>query len=216
VIPVPASLLAFRGEQAAAALGGGAAVGAAAAGGSAGIAAKAAAVAAAVTVAGGVGYTAGKDRLPVVHGQAAPPAQAAAKPLARQAGVVSAARRAVVRRSAPVLPAQARRSKPRPVAAHEPATTKPQAVAKATRKAEKVAVRTGGPERATEPLRAKPQKAAPEKATSQRPMHEPKPKQVKPPRRERPAKPEAKVQAAAVPPGLEKKLLEPKPEKTKS
>jgi RNA polymerase sigma factor (sigma-70 family) len=218
VIPVPASLLAFRGEQAAAAIGGGAAVGAAAAGGSAGIAAKAAAVAAAVTVAGGVGYTAGKDRLPVVHRQAASPAQAAPKPLTRQAGVVSAARRPVVRRPVPVLPAQARKPKPRPVTAKEPASTKPQAVVKATRKAEKVAVRTRGPERATGPLRATPQKAAPEKATPQRPVHEPKPKQMKPkpPRRERPAKPDAKAQVPAVPPGLERKLLEPKPEKTKS
>jgi RNA polymerase sigma-70 factor (ECF subfamily) len=216
VIPVPASLLAFRGEQAAAALGGGAAVGAAAAGGSAGIAAKAAAVAAAVTVAGGVGYTAGKDRLPVVHRQASPPAQAAPKPLTRPAGVASAVRSAVVRRPAPVAPAQTRKPKPRPVMAHKSARTKPQAVVKATRKPEKVAVRTGGPERATEPPRAKPQRAAPEKATPQRPVHESKPKQVKPPRRERPARPEAKVQVPAVPPGLEKKLLEPKPEKTKS
>jgi RNA polymerase sigma factor (sigma-70 family) len=236
VIPVPASLLAFRGEQAAAALGGGAAVGAVAAGGSAGIAAKAAAVAAAVTVAGGVGYTAGKDRLPVVHRQAAQPAQAAPKPLVRQAGVVSAARRPVVRRPATVPRAQTRRPKARPVMAHRPARSKPQAVVKATRKAEKVAVRTGGPKRATKPLKAKatprkaapekatpekaapekatPRKAAPEKATPQRPVHEPKPKQGIPPKRERPA--QAKVGMAAVQPGLEKKLLDPKPEKTKS
>ena len=159
VIPVPASLLAFRGEQAAAAIGGGAAVGAAAAGGSVGIAAKAAAVAAAVTIAGGVGYTAGKDRLPVVHRQAASPAQAAQKPLTRQARVVSAARPPVVRRQSPVPPGRTRKSKPPAVTAHRSPRIKPQAVAKATRKAEKVAVRTGRPERATEPLKAKPQKA---------------------------------------------------------
>ena len=196
VIPVPASLLAFRGEQAAAAIGGGAAVGAAAAGGSAGIAAKAAAVAAAVTVAGGVGYTAGKDRLPVVHRQAASPAQAAPKPLTRQAGVVSAARRPVVRRPVPVPPAQARKPKPRPVTAHEPASDQ----AASGREGDS---QGGEGRRAHRWARARDRAAEGDAAEGRRPearrtpasgpVHEPKPKRVKPPRRERPAKPEAKV-----------------------
>jgi RNA polymerase sigma-70 factor (ECF subfamily) len=56
IIPIPASLLSFRGEQAAAAVGG-LSTGAAVTGGSVGVAAKAAAIVAAVTVAGGVGAT---------------------------------------------------------------------------------------------------------------------------------------------------------------
>jgi RNA polymerase sigma factor (sigma-70 family) len=60
VMPIPASLFLFRGEQAAAAagLGGAAAAGAGGAGVGTGLLAKAAAVTAAATVAGGVGYQA--------------------------------------------------------------------------------------------------------------------------------------------------------------
>ena len=69
IMPVPASLFLFRGEPAAAALGGSslAAGGSAAAGGGAvaGLVAKAAAVTAAAAVAGGVGYSVTKDPLAV-------------------------------------------------------------------------------------------------------------------------------------------------------
>jgi RNA polymerase sigma factor (sigma-70 family) len=220
VIPIPASLLVFRGEQAAAAIGGSAAVSAAAVGGSAGIAAKAAAVAAAVTVAGGVGYTAGKDHLPVVSHEAAPPAQAAAPAqLVTQKTAVASAPRRVVR--APIArSARAHTPKPKPTRAapvHKPVKAKPHAVTKAIRKAEKQAARPERPRPATKPLKAKPQRVA--TPTRSRRVHEPKPKTPKTPSpAARPVTPVAKAkppQVPAVPPGLEKKLVEPKPEKAK-
>jgi RNA polymerase sigma factor (sigma-70 family) len=221
VIPIPASLLVFRGEQAAAAVGGSAAVSAAAVGGTAGIAAKAAAVAAAVTVAGGVGYTAGKDHLPVVRHQEAPPVQAAAapaQPVTRRTAVASAPRRIV---RAPVArPSRVHTPKPKPartVPAHEPVKAKPQKVTKAIRKAEKPAARPVRPRPTTKPVKANPQRATP---TRSRPVHEAKPKKPKTTARAAPAvNSKAKVkppQAPAVPPGLDKKLVEPKPEKTKA
>ena len=228
VIPVPASLLVFRGEQAAAAIGGGTAVGAAAAGGSVGIAAKAAAVAAAVTVASGVGYTAGTDRLPVVQGkEPSPPRAAAAKPTRRSAVPVAATARIDVGSKAPGV--QLRKSKTTPKLVvpktDQPKKTGParaNAAAHAERKAAKLADRPARPVHA-----ASAQKAPPPKAgipTRKRPAHEPNPKAQKKPEKPKPVRPEkpeppagaGAVQAPTVPPGLEKKLLdESKPEKTK-
>jgi RNA polymerase sigma factor (sigma-70 family) len=216
VIPVPASLLVFRGEQAAAALGGSAAVGAAAAGGS-GIAVKAAAVAAAVTVAGGVGYTAGTDRLPVVHGKESQAPQAALAPAAGKAdpvgaplGVVAPSRTAVAGEQ------ESERTHGRPPA-QKSVKTKPNAAANASRKAARIAARPLRRERATPPLRPERQKATP---TRRRPVHDPQPREArKPPTKpDRPAKAEPPIRAPqlpVLPPGLEKKLLEPRPEKTK-
>jgi RNA polymerase sigma-70 factor (ECF subfamily) len=230
VIPVPASLLVFRGEQAAAAVGGSAAVGSAAAvGGSAGIAAKVAAVAAAVTVVGGVGYTAGKDHLPVARGHdAAGPALAAAAPAARVAdktAVVSAPRRVVHAPIPAAVHVQRPKAKPAPTShARGPAKAKSQAVAKAkaTRKAEKIPARPERSHPATKPVQAKSQRATP---TRRRPVHEPKPNEPtkRPTTAKRAVKPAPKAELppapavvpAVVPPGLEKKLLEPKPEKSK-
>jgi len=227
VIPVPASLLVFRGEQAAAAVGGSAAVGSAAAvGGSAGIAAKAAAVVAAVTVAGGVGFTAGNDHLPVVRRHHAPapavPAPAPAARVADKRAVVSAPRRVV---HAPIPAAvhvqvpKTRKAKPAPTShTRRPAKAKPQAVAKASRKAEKIAARPERSQPVTKPLKATPQHATPSR---RRPVHEPNPKEPtkRPTRAKGAVKPAPKVKLppapAVVPPGLEKKLLEPKPEKSK-
>jgi RNA polymerase sigma factor (sigma-70 family) len=217
VFPVPASLLVFRGEQAAAAVGGSAAVGAAAAGGSAGIAAKAAAVAAAVTVAGGVGYTAGKDHLPVVSHQVARPAEAApATPVAGRTLVGSTPRRVVTApANKPAARTHVRKPKTtRPVAAdRKPAKVKPNAVAKATRKAAKIAARPEHPQRAAKPVKPTPRHATP---TRRRPVHEPKPKQAtRPQKPERPVKREPKVKAPqpppVAPPALEKAAVEPKP-----
>jgi RNA polymerase sigma factor (sigma-70 family) len=237
VIPVPASLLVFRGEQAAAAIGGGTAVGAAAAGGSAGIAAKAAAVAAAVTVAGGVGYTAGTDQLPVIQGKE-PKASltAAVKPTPRRALPVAAPARVHVQRPAPLV--QLRKSKPAPKPklavskADRPVqTTSAKAATKAERKAAKLIDRPTPPGNAASTAKVKPPKAG--IPTRKRPVHDPKPKAEKQPpaKPERPARPEpptkpeqpakpelptASAQAPEVPPGLEKKLLdESKQEKAK-
>ena len=236
VIPVPASLLVFRGEQAAAALGGGTAVGAAAAGGSAGIAAKAAAVAAAVTVAGGVGYTAGTDQLPVVQGQEPKASLAASvKPTPKKAVPPPAPSHIGAEPQAQVV--QPRKSnpatKPKLVAskADQPVQTRSgKALAKAERKAAKLADRPRPPEHAASTGKARPAKAG--VPTRKRPVHDPKPKAEKKPAKptERPARPEppakteppakpeqsaGAAQAPVVPPGLEKKLLdEPKPEKT--
>jgi len=228
VIPVPASLLVFRGEQAAAAVGGSAAVGSAAAvGGSAGIAAKAAAVVAAVTVAGGVGYTAGKDHLPVARRHhAAAPALAAAAPAVRVADktpVVSRPRGVVRAPIAAAVYVQRPTAKPAATShARRPAKAKAHAVAKATRKADKIAARPERSHPATKPLKATSQHATP---TRRRPVHEPRPKE--PTKRPTTAKravepsPKAKAKAklppapAVVPPGLENKLLEPKAEKSK-
>jgi RNA polymerase sigma factor (sigma-70 family) len=218
VIPIPVSLLVFRGEQAAAAVGGSAAVGAAAAGGSAGIAAKAAAVAAAVTVAGGVGYGAGTDRLPVLQGEESRASQATLAPAARRSSTEAPLRVAAPSRN-PVASAQPtkRAAAARPTA-HKPVKTKPKAsTAKATRKAPKTADRPQPPERAARPLKAKTQHATP---TRKRPVHEPKAKEVRMPTKpERPAKPAVEIPvtpAPLIPPGLEKKPLEPpRPEKLK-
>lgn len=228
VIPVPASLLVFRGEQAAAAIGGGTAVGVAAAGSSAGIAAKAAAVAAAVTVAGGVGYTAGTDQLPVVQGEGrSAPQEVVVKPTRRNAVPVGVPARIDVRPKAPVVQLRKPKGalKPKLVApkADRPAKSKPaeaNAAASEERSAAKLADRPAKPERPATPPKATPQKAG--IPTRKRPVHEPKPKpeqqpETPKPRAERPAKPEqpaGAVQAPTLPPGLEKKLLdEPKPEK---
>jgi hypothetical protein len=90
-------------------------------------------------------------------------------------------------------------------------------VTKAIRKAEKPAARPVRPRPATKPVKAKPQRATP---TRSRPVHEPKPRKPKTTARAAPAvnsKAKAKPpQAPAVPPGLDKKLVEPKPEKTKA
>jgi RNA polymerase sigma factor (sigma-70 family) len=220
VIPIPASLLVFRGEQAAAAVGGGAAVGAAAAGGSAGIAVKAAAVAAAVSVAGGVGYGAGTDRLPVLQEKESRGSQAALVPAAHTSRADAAAPLRVAAPSRnPVASKQRSKHVAARPAAHKPAKTKPKvSEAKATRKAAKTADRPQQPERAAHPVRAKTENATP---TRKRPVHEPKPKEEKtpPPRPERPVRPEVKTPVTAaplIPPGIEKKLLEPpKPEKSK-
>jgi len=228
VIPIPASLLVFRGEQAAAAVGGTAAVGSAAAvGGSAGIAAKAAAVVvAAVTVAGGVGYTAGNDHVPVVRRHhAAAPAVGAPAPAARVAdkrAVVSAPRRVVHAPIPAAVHVQAPKTpKATPAStshARRPAKAKPHAIATATRKAEKIAARPERSQPVTKPLTAKSEHATP---THRRPVHEPKPKKPtkRPTRADGAAKPAPKVKLppapAVVPPGLEKKVLEPKPEKSK-
>ena len=222
VIPVPASLLPFRGEQAAAAVGGGAAASAVAVGGSAGIAAKAAAVVAAVTVAGGVGYTAGGDHLPAVRQhRAAAPAQpeVAPVPVTHRTAVVPTPRRVV---RAPLSPKarvvhvpKSKRVRTRSV--EKPDKVEPRALAKETRKANNVAARPERSRPAAE-LKAKPQHPTPPRS---RPAHEPKPKEAKarPAEPERPVKPEPKVKPPPAPPvvpqGLEKKLLEPKPEKTK-
>jgi RNA polymerase sigma-70 factor (ECF subfamily) len=220
VIPVPASLLVFRSEQAAAALTGGTAVGAAAAGGSAGIAAKAAAVAAAVTVAGGVGYTAGTDHLPIVTHESRPPQHVAIAPAAKT--IAPAPRTHLSRQPVTASVTRAHQPKREPKAAtparHEPAKSKPPtAAAKAERRAAKVANRAHTPERAVRPLEAKPQRTTP---APPRPAHEAKPKAAKkPPRLARPTKPEQTANAAhlppAVPPGLENKLVDPKPPEKK-
>jgi RNA polymerase sigma factor (sigma-70 family) len=219
VIPIPASLLVFRGEQAAAAVGGGAAVGAAAAGGSAGIAVKAAAVAAAFTVAGGVGYSAGTDRLPVLQGEERRASKAALAPAAHRSSAEAPLRVAAPSRSrSPVTSAErTKRAAVRPTA-HKPAKTKLKApAAKVTRKATKTADRPQPPEHAARPLKAKTQHVTP---TRKRPVHEPKAKEVRTPTKpERPASPAVEIPvtpAPLIPPGLEKKLLEPpKPEKPK-
>ena len=221
VIPVPASLLVFRGESAAAAIGGGAAVGAAA--GGTGIAAKVAAVTAAVTVAGGVGYSAGTDRLPVVqdNGGRAPrtavaPAAGgvdAAGPPVRLGGVPGTPVVAV-RRSGAV---PARKTTGKPVQSERIAAKTARKAAKRAERQERRPIRTAPPVKAKESKPSPPSRA-------NRPAQEPKAKLAKkPPRPERPPsaatepKPETKVAPApAVPPGLEKKLLDlPKPEKTK-
>jgi RNA polymerase sigma factor (sigma-70 family) len=218
VIPVPASLLVFRGEQAAAALGGGTAVGVAAVGGSAGIAAKAAAVAAAVTVAGGVGYTAGTDHLPViVHAKNRTAPKTASTAPARRIEVVATPAR--VTKPVPRPLAQVTRLEPkskRAVQEDVPAKVKrAKAAAKAKRRGAKVVGRAAPPDRGAPPLKAKPQRA------SNRPVHQPKPQPrqaEKPPRPARPSKsepPAELVQLPALPPGLEKKLLDPKSEKPK-
>jgi RNA polymerase sigma factor (sigma-70 family) len=212
VIPVPASLLAFRGEQAAAAIGGGTAVGAVTAGGSAGIVAKAAAVAAAVTVAGGVGYTASGDHLPLVDRHSTRPVQVAPAPVARKVVVASAPRRAAT-------PPPTRLFAPKPRAklravVRTPVTLQPARSVKATRKLEKAAVH---PQHPVHPPAAVP--ARPQKATSKAAAPARKPKQAKnPPRRSRPIKPEPKRKDpgdSAIPAGLAKKPVEPKPEKPK-
>jgi RNA polymerase sigma factor (sigma-70 family) len=218
VIPIPASLLVFRGEQAAAAIGGGAAVGAAAAGGSAGIAVKVAAVAAAVTVAGGVGYGAGTDRLPLVQGKEGRASQAALTPAADKAKAVAGPLHvaAQTRKST----AGIKRTKPGAThpTAQERTKPKPNKTAKETRKASKIAGRPQHPEHPARPVQARPHPATPAR---RRPVHEQKPSRAKKPvRPTRPIKqqPEAKVtRLPVVPPGLEKKLLDvPKPpEKTK-
>jgi hypothetical protein len=180
---------------------------------------KAAAVAAAVTVAGGVGYSAGTDRLPIMHGKEARASQAALAPAAHTSRAEAAPLRVAEPSRNPVTSAQ--RATKRGAAqstAHKPAKTKPNApAAKATRKATKAADRPQQPERAAHPVKAKSQHATP---TRKRPVHEPKPKEERTPQQpERPVKPEAKIPvtpAPLIPPGLEKKLLEPpkpKPEK---
>jgi RNA polymerase sigma factor (sigma-70 family) len=212
VIPVPASLLAFRGEQAAAAIGGGTAVGAVTAGGSAGIVAKAAAVAAAVTVAGGVGYTASGDHLPLVHRHSARPAQAAPTPIAPKLVLASGPRRAAT-------PPPTRLFAPKPraklrAAVRTPVTLQPARSVKATRKTERAAVHPEHPVHPAAAITPRSQNGTLKPAAPQR-----KPKQAKkPPRRERPVKPEPKRKApadSAIPPGLAKKPVEQKSEKPK-
>jgi RNA polymerase sigma factor (sigma-70 family) len=227
VIPVPASLLVFRGEQAAAAIGGGTALGAAAAGGSAGIAAKAAAVAAAVTVASGVGYTAGTDRLPVVQSKDSNPSQTASfTPPSRTFKAAAAPEPLRSRGASPPPVAQVRKPKPKPKlvstpTAKKPAQSKPaKGAVKADHRAAKLVARPPQrPEHATPPPKAaQPQRATPTRA---RPVHEPKAQEAKKnaTKPDRPAKTEAPNPAVELPvlpppPGLEKKLLEPKPEKS--
>jgi RNA polymerase sigma-70 factor (ECF subfamily) len=221
VIPVPASLLVFRGESAAAALGWSAAVGAAT--GGTGIAAKVAAVTAAVTVAGGVGYSAGTDRLPVVQDNGGPAPRTAVTPVARSVEAAAPPVRVGGVPGTPVValrrpkPATVRRTTRKPVKPERIAAKRtPKAAGQAERK-EHPPIRTGPPVKVKESKPTPPPRA-------NRPAPEPKAKQAKkPPRPAQPAneaaepKPETKVTPAPiVPPGLEKKLLDPpKPEKPK-
>jgi RNA polymerase sigma factor (sigma-70 family) len=211
VIPVPASLLVFRGESAAAA--GSLAVGAAATGGSAGIAAKAAAVVAAVTVAGTVGYAGGADPAPV--GTAEPriaQQQPAARPAASRPDAARVARPVTGARTYRVVPAggQKRSRKPKPEQARggkPPKLTAKPARAKEVRKARKAVGRSATAEKPARTPKAKrvhprpapklpklkkPSKPIPARSQPQRPRPEPqrlrpKPQRLRPePQRPRP------------------------------
>jgi RNA polymerase sigma-70 factor, ECF subfamily len=217
VIPVPASLLVFRGEQAAAAAGG-LGVGAAAAGGSAGVAAKAAAVVAAVTVAGGAGYTAGSEPSPTraAKATAAREATQTAAPSKVAAAPVQRAPRAD--RAAPA-PAVAERTKPRrkgvQVQAGKPKKAKARAVpANAGRGAAKVTHDARRAEKPAHPLKAKPAKAStPRNQTSPARPARAHTKPTKTARPEKVARGRTLTPAPAVPPGQEKRLLDLAPEK---
>ena len=163
VIPIPASLFLFRGEQAAAAglgtsavaTGGTAAVGAGGTGIAIGLVAKAAAVTAAVGVAGGASY-----------GVAAQPdAVAKSERKAVHAAAVAETRRGG--RAAQVRLARARGLRPGPA---------PPAVANASRKRDKVKVKVPGP-----PPHARASAKAPKHVSvvPRARRHAPKPKPVK-------------------------------------
>jgi RNA polymerase sigma factor (sigma-70 family) len=224
VIPVPASLFVFRGEQAAAAAGG-LGVGAAAAGGSAGVAAKAVAVVAAVTVAGGVGYTAGSE--PSSPRAAKPTAarEAAPSPAPARVAALPAQRARRPDRAAPA-PAIAKRTKPgekgvqakgeKPKSKRAKVRAVP---ANAGRGAAKVTDDARRAERPAHPLKAKPARASrPRKQQSPAKPARAHTKPTKPARPEKVARERPLTPAPAVPPGQEKRPLEltpGKPDKAK-
>jgi RNA polymerase sigma factor (sigma-70 family) len=234
VIPVPASLFVFRGESAAAA--GGMAAGAAATGGSVGIAAKAAAVAAAVSVAGGVGYTAGAD-LPLVRDSGAgPTVKAAPERSAAPNRIASAKTDASARPTAAPSRAGLRQATQQPKTAKAKKTKSKPAKVRAVLPAESIEAakgnRTGPPlkrAKAVKELQLVKEPRVPngrsqEKRATARPRRDPPPtrgKATQPTRPERPpqaqkderVKPTPTKPAPIAPPGQEKQLLDPKPDK---
>ena len=221
VIPVPASLLVFRGEVATAA-GTATAVGAVGAGGAAGIAAKAAAVAAVVTVAGGVGYSAGTHRLTAREPKARVAQQ---QPASYTAGTAApgndrptrAPQRAVVPPRAPSKAKREERRALRPERQRPELTKTSRAEARKARRAAKVSENGQPEERAARSLKAKLMRAGP---PSKRVKPEKKPKPVKPSelpaaqrRAERPQRAAVPLPVPALPPGQVKQLLDPRPAK---
>ena len=196
VMPVPASLFLFRGEQAAASAGLGAAVGGSSAALGTGIAAKAAAVTATVAVAGGVGY--GVTAGPPTLAKAGEPATKTAVAHPRQARQTAAR----------VRPARVKRASAIPIASRErkavktrPTKPAPSArtAAKARQAVKKAALAAAKIERAAA-KRVRPVKTRPVKAPS--PGHS---AALRP----RPHAPRAKqklerVRAVHVPPGAVK------------
>lgn len=213
VIPIPASLFAFRGEQAAAAVGG-LTTGAAATGGSVGVAAKAAAVVAAVTVAGGVGYTA-RSELPVTRDRPPAVAQAASAPTRARATGVPVVQAA----EAATPPAKA---KPTGKAARVESrrSTKPKKAtpARADRGAVEVPTDALAPERPSLG-RLKPKSEKADKPKKRGTPAAPRAKARVPVKRAQPARPEPAARgkqtkpAPAVSPGRQNQPLDPKPSK---
>ena len=214
VIPVPVSLFAFRGEQAAAAAGG-LTAGAAVTGGSAGVAAKAAAVVAAVTVAGGVGATTVRsDSSPSPQQTPVAEAVSAAPASTRTASVTSARVEAPARRAGARAPLVAQ---PRlALGKKAPKRIKPLVPARLETPASEV--RHGAP-----PSKAKAQHASPKPKPQQaaNPIKPTRPatararalgKQARPPRPDNAARGKPTTPPATLAPGQEKKLLEAKPE----
>jgi RNA polymerase sigma-70 factor, ECF subfamily len=226
VIPVPASLFVFRGEQAAAAAGG-LGVGAAAAGGSAGVAAKAAAVVAAVTVAGGVGYTAGSEPAAPRAAKATAAREATQAPAPSKVAAAPVQRASRADRVAPA-PAIAARAKPRrkgvQVQTAKPKKAQARAVsAEPGRGAAKVTHDARRAQKPAHPLKAKPARTnTPARANTPRRQASPpkssarahtKPTPTKPARPEKAARERPLTPAPAVPPGQERQQLELQPEK---
>jgi RNA polymerase sigma factor (sigma-70 family) len=227
VIPVPASLVLFRGESASAI--GGMAIGAAATGGSVGVVAKTAAVVAAVSVAGGVGYTAGAGPAPVGKAEQGLVQRAAAKLVPRPAAFRSQTARSTgpARRAAgsPAAERKTHAREPRRAKAFKPKQAKAKPTrAKDSGKAARPPARAEKAARAPKAKRAKAEglpkqpRSAPEKARSEPKLRRavehlrPQPKRARP---EKAVPPASGAPAATLPPGREKQSLGPKPEKEK-
>jgi RNA polymerase sigma factor (sigma-70 family) len=213
VMPIPASLFLFRGEQAAASAGlgagaaavggGGAAVGTGATGVAAGVAAKAAAVTAAAAVAGGVGYgvTAGPE---TVTKAASPAVNTAAVAEPRKAPQSpTRAHRTRARRAANTIAHTERRA----AKAKAPRAKPTAAAKKAAKKASLTAVKLVRPsKKSVRHAKARPTKLpSPERSATPKPKRSamPKPKQTQSPHAKGHAKP-LHVKASPAPPVAEK------------
>jgi RNA polymerase sigma factor (sigma-70 family) len=194
VMPIPASLFLFRGEQAAASVGLGAAVGGSSAAVGTGIAAKAAAVTAAAAVAGGVGYgvTAGP---PSLAKAGAPVAKTKAVAQPRPARHTAARVRPARVERAAAIPIASRQRKAVMMRSAKPAPSARQA-AKARQAVKKAALAAAKIERAAtkgvRPVKARPVKTpSPKHSAARKPR--PQPQRAKQKLR--------RVKAAHVPPG---------------